>query len=255
MEIVGRGFIARNLAELAHKHDGVVAFAVGVPNSVVRGEDEFGREAALLYDVVRRCVRERGKLVFFSTASAAMYGGPESAGTEDGPVYPGGAYGRHNLALESVLARSGVDYLVLRSSNLIGSHQRANGLLPVLVNGIRSGTVTVYRGARRDLVDIADMAAVLDRLLALGVSRQVVNVASGVSVPVEHIVGHIERRLGAFAARRVVDPPVPYPAAPVSIAKLRRLLPGVAAFGFGPDYYKRVLDRYVDEYAGAPLPG
>ncbi|MET8005477.1 NAD-dependent epimerase/dehydratase family protein [Nonomuraea glycinis] len=253
MEIVGRGFIARNLEPIAHRHPDVVAFAAGVPNSTVKGEDEFGREAALLYEVVRRCLREGKRLLFFSTASVAMYGGEGSAGTEDGPVFPSGAYGRHNLALETALARSGVDYLALRVSNLIGPHQRSNGLLPVLVGGIRAGTVTVYRGATRDLIDIADMTRILDRMLDLGVSREVVNVASGHAVPVERIVAHLESRLGAVAERWVVDGPVPHAAASVSIAKLRRLLPEVDRLGFGPRYHVQVLDKYLDLYS-APKP-
>ncbi|MEV5329715.1 NAD-dependent epimerase/dehydratase family protein [Nonomuraea sp. NPDC052634] len=252
MEIVGRGFIARNLQSIAHRHPDVVAFAAGVPNSTVKDDDEFGREAALLYEVVRRCLRQGRRLVFFSTASVAMYGGEGSAGTEDGPIFPGGAYGRHNLALETALARSGVDYLVLRVSNLIGPHQRDNGLLPVLVGGIRAGTVTVYRGATRDLIDIADMTRILDGLLDLRLSREVVNVATGHAVPVERIVAHIESRLGMVADRRVVDGPVPHAAASVSIAKLRGFMPEVDRLGFGPRYYARVLDKYLPLYS-APL--
>lgn len=255
MEIVGRGFIARNLEPLAHAHPDVVAFAAGVPNSVSGGDAEFSREAELLYDVALRCLRDNRRLVFFSTASGALYSGPHSAGTEDGPVFPAGAYGRHNLALETVLARSGVDYLILRTSNLIGPHQRSNGILPVLVNGIVSGTVTLYRGAWRDLIDIADMVTVLDRLLTLGVSRQIVNVACGVAVPIERVVDHIEARLGITAERLVIDPPTPRPAVTVSIEKLRRLVPEVDRLGFGPEYYRRVLDKYIHLYAGSPARG
>lgn len=246
MEVIGSGFLAGNLATLASSHDGVVVAAFGVCVASGIPEADFAREATRLYELISRCEQRQETLVFFSTASAAMYAVPGRAGTEDGPVFPSTAYGRHNLALEAVLAASAVDYLVLRLTHVVGPAQHAQMLVPSLVRQIESGAVRLYRGARRDLIDVADVVTVVDRLLAAGVSRTVVNVATGTAVPIERLVDHVEAELGVRAAREYV---ADVATQPVSVARLHRLVPEAAGIG-GEDYYRRVLGKYVREYAG-----
>lgn len=245
MEIVGNGFLARNLQSVADAHAGVVVLAAGVSTTVVTSAADFDRDAASMYACLRRCAASGAKLVYFSTASGAMYGGSDSGGREDGPVYPRSAYGRHKLAMEAVVASSGVDHLTLRLSNLAGPHQPPHQLLPTLVNSVRAGEVTVYRGARRDIIDVAHVVRILDMLLATGISRTVVNVASGTSVPVEHLVRHIERRTGTAANWNIIDASSELSVPTVNIDKLRTLIPETDAMPFGADYYRSVLDRFI----------
>lgn len=247
MEIVGNGFLARNLRPVADLHPDVVAVASGVSSTAVVSDAEFLREATQLYEIVQRCRHTRRKVVFFSTAAAAMYGAPGASGREDGPVYPYSPYGRHKLALEAVLAASGVDYLVLRLSHVVGADQPPHQLLPALVRQILSGTVRLYLGARRDLVDVEDVVAGLDGLLSAGVSHEVVNVASGTSTPVELIVEHIERRLGRVARKEHVEIGGNHSAAPISIEKIRRLAPGAPS----ARDFRAVLDKYIPTTVGA----
>lgn len=253
MHIVGRGFLAHHLAPLAASHPGVVAIAAGVSTTVVDQTPEFDREAALVYDVLRRCRASGETVVFFSTASAAMYGAPDSPGTEDGPVFPTSSYGRHKLALESVVAGAGVNWLVLRLSHLVGAAQRRHQLLPLLVAGVRAGRVSVHLRSSRDLVDVRDMVVVLDRLLRDGVRNRVVNVASGIDQAVEDIVAGIEDRLGRTAEREFID--VPPTRAGVSTLRLRSLVPEAEGFGYGPGYLDALLDRYVGSLAAVQAGG
>ncbi|MEU0533912.1 NAD-dependent epimerase/dehydratase family protein [Amycolatopsis tolypomycina] len=243
MQVIGGGFLAGHLrGHFGDRHPGVTAIAAGVSSTIVDAAAEFDREAELVYRVALDC-RNRGRLaVFFSTASPALYG-ERSAGTEGGPVFPASVYGRHKLALEAVLAASGAGWLTLRLSNLVGRGQREHQLLPTLVSQVRSGSVLVRRGVTRDLVDVRHVLAALDGLLRAGVRDTVVNVASGVPVPVERIIDGIERRLGTTANRQVVHRPAS--TAAVSLDRLRRLLPEVDGYGFGPGYLSTVLDRYV----------
>lgn len=246
MEVVGSGFLAGHFASLAPSHPGVVVAAFGVSIASGIAESDFTREATRLYELILRCERRQERLVFFSTASAAMYAVPWRPGTEDGPVFPSTAYGRHNLALEAVLAASPIDYLVLRLTHVVGPAQHARMLVPSLVRQIQSGTVQLYRGARRDLIDVDDLVTVVDRLLATGVGRTVVNVATGTAVPVERLVDHIEAELGLRAQREYVSEAV---SQPVSVARLRGLVPEIPRMG-DDDYHRRVLGKYILEYAG-----
>jgi hypothetical protein len=61
-------------------------------------------------------------------------------------------------------------------------------------------------------------------------------------VPVERIVGYIAERLGVELTTTVVDVDEE---SEISVDRLRTLVPAVAGFGFGADYYRAVLDRYL----------
>ncbi|WP_327071963.1 NAD-dependent epimerase/dehydratase family protein [Kitasatospora sp. NBC_01302] len=249
MQIVGRGFLAGHLESIASAHPRAVVLAAGVSATSDTSHDDYGREAAVLYDTADRCASRGERLVFFSTASAGMYSVPGRVGKESGPVFPATPYGRHKLALETVLASSTVDYLILRLAHVVGPRQPPHQLLPSLAAQIRAGVVSIQRGAQRDLIDVDDVVRIIDELLSTGVSREVVNVASGVAVPAEQIVDHLEMRLGRTAERRYNDS---LRAQAVSVEKLRALAPCVRDMNFGPDYFRAVLDKYVTSFAGTP---
>lgn len=244
MDIVGDGFLARNLRPLAGSHPDVLLLGRGVSTTRDVPESAYQREVADVCDMVGRCLREEKLLVFLSTASAAVYGTPGCPGREDAEVIPSTPYGRHKLALERVVRDSGVRYLILRLSHVVGPRQPAHQLLPSLTKAVLSGTVEVHRGAYRDLVGVPAVRRIVDGLLAGGVTQQVVNVASGVLVTIEQIVDHVEDRLKITARRRMVDAPARHP---VSLEKLRCLVPAVADLGFGPGYYRTVIDQYLED--------
>ncbi len=248
MDIIGRGFLARNLAPIANRHPDVVVAAAGVSAPRSTAKDAFGREFALLDELVARCARTGEKLVFFSTASTGIYSRPGQPGSEEATVVPATPYGRHKHALEQVLAGSDIDYLTLRLGHVVGPDQPPHQLLPALAAQVRSGAVRLVPGARRDLIDVADVITIIDWLLAAGTSRTTVNVASGTAVPIEHIVEHIQRRLGLEAVWHYQEPAVTQA---ICTRKLRSLVPGVERMGFGPDYYRGVIDKYL----AAELPG
>ena len=248
MEIIGRGFVAQNMRGHGIDHPRTVVLATGVATTTVTSQDAYDDDARSLYDTIRRCLRTGERLVYLSTASGAMYGSADCPTREDATVFPPLPYGRHKLAMEAVVARSGVEYLILRMTNLVGRAQRAHQLLPALVTQVRSGRVRVYEGACRDLLDVEHAISMMDILLAAGVTGEVVNLGSGVAVPIDDILRHIETRLGLSAEREYCpQPPRTSSSAPVSIAKLTRLIPDVVArFGLGPSYYRTVLDRYIE---------
>ncbi|MEU4349615.1 NAD-dependent epimerase/dehydratase family protein [Streptomyces sp. NPDC023838] len=242
MDVIGTGFLAGHLSTIADAHPGVVVAAAGVSAAQHTSAASFRRETALVDDLVRRCARSGERLVFFSTASSGLYTRPGQPGTEDGPVWPTTPYGRHKHALEQRLAASGIDCLTLRLGHVVGPDQPPHQLLPALTAQVRSGRVRIFPGSRRDLIDVTDVVTIIDALLCAGTSRTTVNVASGCAVPIERIVRHIEARLGTAAHWDHGSPAVTQD---ISTAKLRGLVPRVDHMAFGPDYYRRVLDKYL----------
>ncbi|OLR93860.1 NAD-dependent epimerase/dehydratase family protein [Actinokineospora bangkokensis] len=240
MRIIGNGFLARHLSTLVDRHPGAVVLAAGV-SLVSTGDHDaaFARERALVAETARRC-RERGEvLVLLSTASAAVYGTPGCLGEEECAHEGTTPYGRHKRDMERVVRESGCRWLVLRLTHLVGPDQPAHQLVPTLIRDARSGVVRVFTRARRDLMDVQDFLAALDALLAAGVTGEVVNVASGVSVPVLDVVQHVTGLLGVVPQFDLVDRRSDHV---VRVSRLRELTGRAELGALG---YRDVLDRYV----------
>ncbi len=258
MEIIGRGFFARNLQPIASAHPGVTVLAAGVARTRTAAEAEYRREARLVHRTLADCARRGRTLVFLSTASASLYGGEGVPGREDAVPPAPEPFGRHKLGLEDAVRESGVRHRVLRMAHAVGPHQTGQ-LLIGLLGALRAGEVTVYRGSRRDLIDIADAVAIIDALLRAGVAGETVNVASGHAAAIEDIVDRLEHHLrhreaAAPARRRWVDAAS---VQAVSTAKLLRLVPAAGRLGFGPGYHRTVIDRHIGTLlraAAAPPP-
>ncbi|MEV8440073.1 NAD-dependent epimerase/dehydratase family protein [Actinosynnema sp. NPDC051121] len=243
MEITGRGFIARNLGGLSDRYDDVLALAAGV--SFVSPEDpetEFSRETDLVTRAARRCRAQGRKLVLFTTASAAVYGTPGCSGDEECSHPPTTPYGRHKLAMERIVRESGCRWLILRLSHLVGPDQPPHQLVPTLTRDVLAGRVRIFRGARRDMLDVRDFVTILDSLLGADVTGEVVNVASGTSTPVVDLVRHIAALLAEDPQHEYVDRSSDHQ------VRIDKLLSLVGHRGHTVDqYYKHVLDRYVPE--------
>ncbi|MFD9718083.1 NAD-dependent epimerase/dehydratase family protein [Streptomyces sp. NPDC059076] len=239
MEIIGTGFLARHLKPLAGAHPRVTVLAAGVPRHPLP-DSEHRREERLVLDTLEHC-RSRGQtLVFFSTVS--MYGSPDCRGREDDSVVAALPYGQHKLGLEKLVRDSGVPHLVLRLGYVMGPDEPAYRLLPVLIRQLRAGRITVQRGARRDLLYVDEFVSALDLLLATGTVDEVINLASGDCVDISDVIDHLELRLGLGAERGYADHTVSH--CP-SVDKLHRIVPEVAALGFGPGYFRTAIDRYL----------
>ncbi|WP_055526213.1 NAD-dependent epimerase/dehydratase family protein [Streptomyces graminilatus] len=241
MRIIGDGFLGRNLAAAFDgRFPDVTAIAAGVSSTSAAAPAEYDREAQLVYEALEQCRREGRRLVFFSTASFSMYGFPDGEAAETDPVRPPNVYGRHKLALETVVRSSGAEHLILRLSHVVGPHQRPHQLLPTLVRHVLDGEVTIHQGAYRDLLDVRDLIHAIGGLLGDGVTGEVVNVASGVPLPVQEIVEAIERRLGV-TARHVLRPGASA-ITRASVQRLRKLVPDFRADTTDRDHLGSLLD-------------
>jgi nucleoside-diphosphate-sugar epimerase len=247
MEIVGRGFLARHLARISsRRHRDAVAFAAGVSSTRDVSTDSSQRETHLLQTTLQRCRDTDRTLVFFSTASAAVYGSGRP-GAETDPAIANSPYGAHKLALERRVVESGADFLVLRMSHLVGADQRPHQLFPTLVSAALSGRVELQQQATRDVLGVDDAVTLVDELLARDVRNRIVNVASGHSVDVEDVVDWLSRRLGVrpqIVRRNTGSRHL------VSIERLAGIVPLPEFVNFGPLYYRSALDAALGTVAG-----
>ncbi|MFJ8004014.1 NAD-dependent epimerase/dehydratase family protein [Streptomyces fagopyri] len=243
MEIVGRGFVAAALRTISHRHPGVVALAAGVSRiSAEYLPHDLASEAALVTDRAHRCASRGELLLYFSTASAALYGARNCSGEESCGHAPRSAYGRHKRAMENLVKQSDCSWLILRLTHLVGPGQRPHQLVPALVAQALDGRVRVVRRASRDLLDVNDFVAMTDTVLSAGVQRETINLASGRSTDVDVIVDHVAALTATHPVRQYIEETSRHS---VSIEKLRSLSPRSRMWTFPEDYYKTVLDRSV----------
>jgi nucleoside-diphosphate-sugar epimerase len=238
VQIIGNGMLARSLYPYQERFLDDVAFAGGVADSQLTDEAAYARERALLQATLNDCGQNGKRILYFSSAGA-IYGSTEDVRDESTPLQPQTRYGEHKLHCETLIRESGVRYLIVRLANLVGAGQNQAQLIPALFAQVKTGRVVVQALATRDILDVNDFAHILSRLIPIVPDREVIVVASGVSVPVPDLVAAIQDISGQKARVELVQRGNPQR---ISIAKLQQLLPDIR---FGADYFRDVIQNYV----------
>lgn len=246
LEIIGRGLLAQSLQSLVDRHPQVVAFATGVGDSGCQEPSVYDREVQRLTATLTDCERSGKRLIYFSTATQ-VHGPCHGLRNELTPLAPITPYGRHKCFCESLIRDHACAHLIVRLGNLVGPRQNDSQLIPQLVRQVAKGSVRVQRHATRDLLDVADLASLLDQVLACIPDRETLVVASGVSQPVSMLVEEIQRLLDCPV---VVQWEECGEAQEFSIDRLRSYVKVPTRFHH--DYPLATLRRYVTELAENP---
>lgn len=239
MEIIGDGMVARSFLPFQHEQEDALIFASGVANSLCEDQEEYKRETDLLYETLHSCLEKGMRIVYFSSGGA-VYGNDPGIKVESSPVFPGRMYGRHKLFCESVIIYSGVRHIILRLPNLVGRGQNRHQLIPALMTQAIEGYAKIYRDARRDIVDVQDIAAIVVSLLKQVNESVVLNAASSYSIPVLDIFSEIEDILGTSARIEIVPGGDEQR---FSISRLRSYLGD--EIHFLPDYWRSVIRKNI----------
>ncbi len=214
-----------------------LVFARGVSDSGSTDEAEYRRELELLSVAATFARRLHEPLVYFS--GAPIYGTFELERSEDDDLHPRTRYGRHQRDAEQCIQSSGARYLIARTPNVVGPGGHHHQLIPALVNQALTGSVSIQSGASRDLVDVEDVVMLTQTLLAQNVSASVVNLATGISTPVEVIARRIVEIL---AVETLLSFEVGGESQRFGVARLTSM---VGPLPFDNSYPLRVLDRHV----------
>lgn len=226
--IIGSGLLAQAFSPAFSQREDVCIYAAGVSNSNCTDAHEFARERQRLSAALQQ-EKHVDAFIYFGTCSVAD---PEA---EDTP------YVQHKLAMEQLVSAH-PHHLILRLPQVAGRTPNPHTLLNYLYARIsRSEAFCLWRNARRNIIDVDDVAALVTRLIADPNARNVtLNVANPVSYPMADIVSAMEKIVGKRAIYEIAERGSAYP------VDTGAILPVLHAAGviFGDDYLERVIGKY-----------
>ncbi len=240
MEIIGNGMIARGLLPYSADINDAVVFASGVSDSTLTDRQEYERECQVLEQVISDCRQREKTLVYFSSGGT-VYGKRDDERKEDAQLSPVTMYGRHKALCESVISSSGVRYLIARLPTVVGQTKSKTQLIPVLIKQAMEGHVALFKDAERDIIGIADVAGIIVTILKKLGKSEIINIASGISVPVIDIFSEIQNNLGVKPAIKIMNGGDKQR---FNIDKLHAYCPEIT---FTADYYKSVIREYISQ--------
>ncbi len=226
--IIGSGLLAKAMAPHFEADPSVCIYAAGVSNSNCVMDSEFEREKARLMASLER-LSEVNCFVQFSTCSV------EDQTARTSP------YVQHRLAMES-LARKHPQHLIVRLPQVAGNSPNPHTLLNYLYARIsRSEGFSIWKGARRNIIDVDDIARIVRELVRRPEFRATtVNVANPEDHSVMDIVRIMEEIVGKPA---VLDLKSRYSAYSINIDPIRSVIKD-AGVVFSGDYLKKTLNKY-----------
>lgn len=187
--IIGSGLIASAFSRHADKLAHACLYAAGVSNSSCRVDSEFVRERQRLQTAITHAGSRL--LIYFSTCSI------EDPWSQTSP------YIAHKREME-VLVRQHRRFLIVRLPQVAGRTPNPHTLLNHLYARIsRSEQFELWTRAKRNIIDVDDVACLVMELLSEGAAAETINVANPVNTSTLDIVRafeHVTRRIAVCHA-------------------------------------------------------
>jgi nucleoside-diphosphate-sugar epimerase len=225
--IVGSGLLARAFTPAFSNCEAVCIYAAGVSNSNCTDALEFARERKRLEDELRQS-KHVDAFVYFGTCSVLD---PDVKKTP---------YVQHKLMMERLVS-SHPRNLVLRLPQVAGKTPNPHTLLNYLYSRIsRSESFDLWNGAKRNIIDVADVAAITHQLIAKNSLRNTtLNIANITNYSMADIVDAMEHAIGKRAVFQVVERGSEY------LIDISGMVPVLNKAGveFGNNYLKNVIDK------------
>ncbi len=227
--IIGNGLLAQAFAayvpKFADEHD-LLVYASGVSNSQEKAPEPYARERAMLEQAL-----ELDRFVlYFSTCSVSD------------PELSHMPYVQHKKAMEALIMERARRKAIFRLPQVVGATPNPHTLTNYLYEQISTGArFKVWLHARRNLIDVADVASIVCHLVENHAADGIVtNVASPSSTGIKELVHIFEDVLDKRANYETVDAGASYDIE----AELALKTAAEAGISFGPDYATKLVRKY-----------
>jgi hypothetical protein len=189
--IIGNGLLAQAFAPVFRADPEVLVFASGVANSRETRAEEFARERAMLVEALAL----NKFTVYFSTCSVHD---PELASSP---------YVVHKRELEQLVRERAPLSTIFRLPQVVGATPNPFTLTNYLHQQIHSGApFQVWRGARRNLIDVSDVLAIGTALIrGHRADNLTTNIACPFSIRVLDLVRIFEQAMDRRANCATID--------------------------------------------------
>lgn len=203
-------------------------------NSVVDPVFDVETNVVPTIRLLGKCVQQGVRRILFPSSGGVLYGRASEPVSEESPTLPACSYGITKLANEKYLhlfrELHGLDYTVLRISNLYGERQTGKfnqGAVAIFLRNIREDRPVHLWGDGaivRDFVYVRDVARAFLKAME-GPPGQIFNVGTGQGTALSELVRTIEQVTGR-RARITQEPGRPFdlPYSVLDIQKVRRVL-------------------------------
>lgn len=170
--VIGNGLIGKNLAKIDREE--FVFFASGVSNSKSTNENDYLREESLLIQNIS--INSDKTFVYFSTYSV------------NDPSLSDYYYIKHKLRMEKIIQQSGIKYLIVRTSNVVGGIGNPGTILRYLFDSIKNEKpFEIWKNAYRNILDVDHLIVMLDETI----KRKLVNCIVYLLNPIDYSIPQI----------------------------------------------------------------
>lgn len=196
-----RKIFQKEKPEIVYHLAGAMNLRLGIENSLFMDNlNILGRIKAVL----DYCAENKVKKIIFLSSGGAIYGDAKIIPTpENYPAHPTSLYGLANLMIEKYMdlycKKYGLNYVVLRLSNVYGPGQLKSWIISSLINNLleKKGPIIYGDGEQtRDFVYVGDVARACILADKKG-RRKIYNVASGKDVSLNRVFNMIKKALNS----------------------------------------------------------
>lgn len=171
-------------------------------NATSENENEKLLQISKMYEnLFDKLKKKKIKKYYFLSSGGTIYGNSSEPITEEYKIHPRTLYAKSKALIEQVLMDSGLDYVILRLSNPFGGYQvtdKKQGVIPIYIEHTLKNEVFELWGTPqtiRDFIYIDDFANAVRLSIEQQVSKQIVNVGSGVGTSLQDIFDEVEHEL------------------------------------------------------------
>lgn len=200
-------------------------------NAKVENEIEKLSEISNLYEKLFEKLKNKNiRKYYFLSSGGTIYGDSLNAISESHTIHPKTLYAKSKAVVEDVLVKSGLDYVILRLSNPYGGFQvtdKKQGVIPIYIERTLKYEEFQLWGTPntiRDYIYIEDFANAIHLCIDNNLSREILNVGSGVGTSLKDIFDEVSVITNLDTKIKVISSDVPIVDAIVlDITKLKKL--------------------------------
>ena len=142
--------------------------------------------------ILKYC-RKYGVKKIVAASTAAVYGDIKPPVSEDSAPKPLSHYGLSKLTMEEYVKLSGVNYIIIRFSNVYGSRQNVYGeagVITLFKNAmLKNQEITIFGDGEqvRDFIYVKDIAKIVFELCETDIVNEIVNISTGQGISINNL--------------------------------------------------------------------